>query len=76
MNGQDRFYQFMIESVEEKYKDQASDLLLKAFQKQADGTFDMESMNQFMEEMLSFVKVEGREEVKRIMIDYRKNMKK
>jgi hypothetical protein len=69
--GQERFYEFILNRVEEEKKDRAIQLLEDSFQQQANGTFDKEYIDAFAPKLMELVKTENVEEVKNVMEGYR-----
>lgn len=74
--GQEKFSAFILERVHEGKQDEAKALLSESFQKQIDGTFNMEYLNRFMPKMLSLLKPEAVTEVKQTMEQFASNLKK
>lgn len=70
-NGQEMFFNFIIQNVEEKNQDKAKELLSESFGKQADGTFNEEYLAAFIPRMLELIKPESMEQVKSIMMNYK-----
>lgn len=70
-NGQERFFNFIIERIELENQDKAKELLNESFAKQDEGTFNKEYMMNFIPRMLELIKPECIDEVKNIMINYK-----
>ncbi|GIM32234.1 hypothetical protein [Paraclostridium bifermentans] len=70
-NGQERFFNFIIERVSLKNQDKAKELLNESFKKQDEGTFNKEYMMSFIPRMLELIKPESIEEVKNIMANHK-----
>lgn len=68
---QKRFYDFMLERVKEESKEEANALLLESFSRQDQGTFTKEYQNEIIPKLMSFLKSDYVEEVKRIMTNYK-----
>jgi len=68
--GQEKFYQFIMESVNEVDREKAKELLKESFSKQDDGTFNKEYLSEFIPKMLQFVKPDKLDTVKNIMMNY------
>jgi hypothetical protein len=68
--GQKKFYDFILEQVQDEKKTKAQVLLEESFAKQADGTFTAEYMQTFILKMLAILKPDRREEVKNIMTNF------
>lgn len=69
--GQERFYHFIMERVQEAHTEDAKALLEGSFAKQADGTFGPEYLAEFKPKMLGWLKPEYIEEVQQIMNNFR-----
>lgn len=74
--GQMKFRDFIIDRVKEEYKEHAEKLLQESFQKQMDGTFDLEFLQEFKNSMLGFLKPEAVKEVTAIMEQFGNNFRK
>lgn len=70
-SGQEKFYNFIIQNVEEKNHDKAKKILSESFEKQDNGTFDKEYMVEFIPRMLALIKPESLEQVKSIMMNHK-----
>lgn len=70
-NGQERFFNFIMERVELENQDKAKELLSESFTKQDEGTFNQEYMMNFIPRMLELIKPECIEEVKNIMSNHK-----
>ncbi len=70
-NGQERFFNFIIERVELENQEKAKKLLNESFAKQDEGTFNKEYMMNFIPRMLELIKPECIDEVKNIMINHK-----
>ena len=73
--GQEQFYNFILERVQEGKQDDAKSLLSESFAKQADGSFNTEYMENFIPRMMAILKPECIEEVQNIMREFSQNMK-
>lgn len=69
--GQEKFFNFILERVHQENQEQAKELLAESFGKQADGTFNQEYMMSFIPRMLQLIKPEFLEEVKGIMMNHK-----
>jgi len=69
--GQEHFFNFIIQNVEEKNHDRAKELLNESFTKQDNGTFNAEYMASFIPRMLELIKPECVEQVKNIMMNHK-----
>lgn len=69
--GQEKFFNFILERVSQENQEKAKELLTESFGKQADGTFNQEYMMSFIPRMLELIKPECLEEVKEIMMNYK-----
>lgn len=70
-NGQERFFDFIMQNVEEKNQNKAKELLSESFAKQENGTFDAEYMANFIPRMLELIKSESIENVRNAMLSYK-----
>lgn len=68
--GQEKFYHFIIERVQEDNKDQANELLHESFEKQANGSFDKKYLEAFKPKLVALLKPEHIEEVQAIMKEF------
>lgn len=68
---QKRFYDFMLERVKVESKEEANALLLESFARQDQGSFTKEYQNEIIPKLMSFLKSDYVEEVKRIMTNYK-----
>ena len=68
--GQEKFFEFIMQNVEEKNQEKAKELLAESFGKQEEGTFNKEYMMTFIPRMLELIKPESVEMVKNIMINH------
>ncbi|GAA0071078.1 hypothetical protein UT300003_26020 [Clostridium sardiniense] len=66
-NGQERFFNFIIDRVEEQNQGKAKELLSESFAKQDNSTFNSEYMDAFIPKRLQLIKPECIEEVKSVM---------
>ncbi|WP_097027129.1 hypothetical protein [Clostridium peptidivorans] len=69
--GQENFFNFIMQNVEEKNQEKAKELLSESFGKQNDGTFNKEYMMTFIPKMLELIKPENVEKVKNIMMSHK-----
>lgn len=69
--GQEMFYNFIIQNVEDENRDRAKELLEESFKKQDDGTFNQEYMVSFIPRMMKLIKPESVEQVKNIMLNHK-----
>lgn len=67
---QEKFYHFMLERIDDHYKDEAKALLQEGFDRQVNQTFTQEYLNEYMEKMLTYIQPEYREEVQKIMLQF------
>ena len=67
---QEKFYHFMLERIDDHYKDEAKALLQESFDRQVNQTFTQEYLNEYMEKMLTYIQPEYREEVQNIMVQF------
>ena len=74
--GQEKFFNFILERVQEDKVDEAKDLLQDNFEKQAAGTFSAADIAEFGPKMMSLLKTDSVEEVKAIMTQFASNFAK
>ena len=70
-NGQERFFNFIMERVSSENQEKAKELLSESFAKQNDGSFNKEYMMSFIPRMLELIKPESIEQVKNIMMNFK-----
>lgn len=70
-NGQEKFFDFIMERVEKNNQPKAKELLNESFAKQDDGTFNKEYMMSFIPRMMELIKPECMDEVKNIMMNHK-----
>lgn len=70
-NGQEKFFNFIMERVDLENQDKAKELLSESFAKQDEGTFNKEYMMNFIPRMLKLIKPEFLDEVKNIMSNHK-----
>lgn len=70
-NGQERFFNFIMERVSSENQEKAKELLNESFAKQNDGSFNKEYMMSFIPRMLELIKPEFIDEVKNIMSNHK-----
>ena len=70
-NGQEKFFNFIMERVDLENQDKAKELLSESFAKQDEGTFNKEYMMSFIPRMLKLIKPEFLDEVKNIMSNHK-----
>ncbi|WP_286907201.1 hypothetical protein [Clostridium sp. UBA1652] len=73
---QEKFYEFILERVQEDKVENAKALLSDSFKKQEEGTFTQEEVVVFIPKMISLLKPEKVEEVKNIMKQFSQNIHK
>ncbi|MGG7142637.1 hypothetical protein ACQPVP_04150 [Clostridium nigeriense] len=69
--GQEKFFEFIMQNVEERNQAKAKELLAESFGKQDNGTFNKEYMITFIPRMLELIKPENIEQVKSIMMNHK-----
>lgn len=69
--GQEKFFKFIMQNIEEKNQEKAKELLAESFGKQDNGTFNKEYMMTFIPRMLELIKPENIEQVKSIMMNHK-----
>ncbi|MGL4572844.1 MAG: hypothetical protein ACRCVJ_17490 [Clostridium sp.] len=69
--GQEKFFSFIMQNVNEKNQSKAKELLLESFEKQNNGTFNQKYMMTFIPRMLELIKPENIEQVKSIMMNHK-----
>lgn len=65
--GQEQFYNFFIERTMDDKKEEAKELLMEGFAKQAEGTFDRQYFEEVKPKYFALIKSECIEEVKAAM---------
>ena len=73
--GQNQFFNFILERVNDEDVDKAKELLEESFSKQADGTFDLEYINEFNKKLTPLVKPQHKEEVENILKGFAQKFK-
>jgi hypothetical protein len=68
--GQQKFFDFIMERVQDGKQNEAAALLNESFAKQADGTFTMDYIGSFAPRLLAILRPEFTEEVKAIMSEF------
>ena len=68
--GQKKFFDFILERIQNGKEDEAKALLEEGFSKQADGTFTAEYSREIIPKYLAILKPEYIEEVKNIMENF------
>lgn len=74
--GQEKFYDFMIEKMLEDKKGEGSTLLKECFERQGKGTFTNEYLNEVNVKLLALMKPEFKGEVKDILDKFAENQSK
>lgn len=65
--GQEKFYDFILEHTEEKNKQKEKNLMNESFKKQEHGTFDKDYIMQLIPKIISLIKEDAVEDVKKVM---------
>ncbi len=65
--GQEKFYNYILERVEDSKMDDAKALLSESFDRQDKGTFEREYMEDFIPRMVALLKQDSVEEVTGVM---------
>lgn len=65
--GQNQFFQYIMDCAKEGKEEDVKGLLAESFAKQADGSFSMDYLNLFHEKITTMLKEEKVEEVMNIM---------
>lgn len=68
--GQERFFGFILERVQDGQREQAEALLRNSFAQQAAGTFDMNKLNDFHQRLTAMLKPEHVSEVVAILSQF------
>jgi len=68
--GQEDFFNFILERVQDGQQDAVKELLSGNFQKQADGTFTRDDMQHTQTELMKMIKPEAIEELKTAMAHF------
>jgi hypothetical protein len=72
--GQTQFYNFFMNMVKEDKKEEAKEVLLKGFEKQAEGTFDKAYLESVMPTYFSLIKPECESMLKEAMAHFAQNL--
>lgn len=75
MEGQQKFYSFMMNCTKDEAKNEMSKLLESAFEKQKNGTFQSSDVEYMMEASKKLLKEDKVEEVMQIMVQFKSQMK-
>lgn len=70
-NGQEMFFNFIMDKVALENQEKAKELLMEGFEKQKTGTFNQEYLMNYIPRMLGLIKPEYIDEVKNIMANYK-----
>lgn len=73
--GQEKFFNFILDRVKEDKVEEAKALLTDSFKKQSEGTFTQEDASNFMTEMTYLLKPEHIEEVQAITKNFSASIK-
>lgn len=65
--GQEKFYNYILERVEDSKIEDAKELLAESFNRQDNGTFEKEYMESFIPKMVALLKQDSVEEVTGVM---------
>ncbi|WP_100488457.1 hypothetical protein [Sporolactobacillus pectinivorans] len=68
--GQEKFFNFIMERIQDGKQDETKALLNESFSKQADGTFNAEYLTSFATRMIALLKPAYVDEVKTIMSQF------
>ncbi|MDF2869868.1 MAG: hypothetical protein K0R05_1443 [Anaerocolumna sp.] len=68
--GQEQFFNFILERVQNGKQEEAKALLAESFEKQSNNTFDADYLTGFIPRMTALLKAEHIEEVSKIMTGY------
>ncbi|MDR0411472.1 MAG: hypothetical protein LBH75_05825 [Treponema sp.] len=68
--GQKKFFDFILERVQNGKEKEAKALLEEGFEKQSDGTFTPEYMQGIIPKYIAILKPENVEEVKNVMMNF------
>ncbi|MDD9265733.1 hypothetical protein ACFPES_01680 [Paenibacillus sp. GCM10023248] len=74
--SQDKFLNFILERVQEGKEEEAREILTINFKKQAEGTFSLEDVQQFIPKMISLLKPEKLGEVQEVVKQFGGNFVK
>lgn len=73
---QQKFYSFIMERVDEAHKEAAEGLMQESFEKQNNGTFNLEFLQKFQGEMMGMLKEEHKEEVIGVMSQFKQQFQR
>lgn len=68
---QQKFYNYILKTVKEDRKEEAKTLLLESFEKQNNGSFNIEYVESFIFQMMELIKEENIAEVKKVMLEFK-----
>lgn len=71
--GQEKFFSFILDRVQEGRQEEARALMAESFEKQANKTFDADYMASFIPRMTALLKPEHVDEVTGIMAQFKGN---
>lgn len=72
--GQEQFFNFLMERLQDEHKNAARELMADNFRKQAAGTFTREDMTATQTALMAMLKPEYMEEVKTAMVHFASQM--
>ncbi|WP_310603686.1 hypothetical protein [Anaerosporobacter sp.] len=73
--GQEQFYNFIVDRVQDEHKDAVRTLMQDNFKKQDEGTFTFETLTETQNALMTMLKPEAVEEVKGAMAHFASQMK-
>lgn len=73
---QQKFYEFIMGSVEETHTEDAEKLLQESFERQNNGTFNMEFLEGFEKTMAEYLKPERKEQVLQVMSQFKQQFQR
>lgn len=73
LDGQKKFYEFMLSCAKEEKVEDLKNLLEESFQRQANKTFDMNFLNSFHSQMKDIIREDKMQEVLNILSKFGKH---
>lgn len=71
--GQEMFFNFILQRVQEGKEDEAREILVENFKKQDEGTFTKDDIEQFIPKMMNIIKPEKIEEIQAVAKQFSKS---
>ena len=68
--SQDMFLDFILQRIQEGKEEEAKEILLENFKKQAEGNFSLSEIQEFIPKMISLLKPDKLDEVKGVVMQF------